>query len=1545
MDLNGIQNVGEFYSHHYLDSLLENDLKGLFAQWREEDEHTPDKRLNSLSTAFYQAKQNALRARSNDARYKASHAFHVDLLEALGYEYHFHLRYLLEGESVPILGTALRDGQEYLWLVETPFTDEDTSPLEQAVFREQCPPQSQDAELQLPEDLWESLIAEIFRRDNPPRWVILLAGSLVFLFDRTKWGYGQYLLFDLDEVFGRRQTETLRAVAALLGRDALAPDDGIPLHDTLDENSHKHAYGVSQDLKYGVRLAVELLANEYVYYQRTVAKQALYQDEDLARKLTNETLTYLYRLLFLFYAEARGGELSVVPMKSEAYRTGYSLEMLRDLELVPLNTPQAQDGYFIEQSLEKLFLLVNDGYADRPEQLALEGPEIIYEYGFSLPGLHNPLFDRASTPLFSSVKFRNKVLQEVIQLLSLSKEEKYRKHGRGRISYAQLGINQLGAVYEGLLSFSGFFAQEDLYEVKSAKDKKVTPETQTYFIPIDERERYTADEFIYDEMPDGTRQRRRIEKGKFIFRMAGRDREKSASYYTPEVLTQCVVKYSLKELLIDKSADEILKLTICEPAMGSGAFINEALNQLADAYLVRKQDELGERIPADEYREERQKVKAYLAVNNAYGVDLNPTAVELARVSLWLNIIYEGAESPWFGPRLAVGNSLIGARRQVYNAEDILSGEYAKKAPEDVPLGDDQGGFGSRPVGTVYHWLLPDAGMAAFDKDKVIKELAPDKVQAIKDWRKSFTKKVTKAELKTMQALSDAADKLWESHWREREVVLARTKQEIHVWGQASSDDVIASRQRGETISIQQKERELAYLNRPTSPYRRLKLAMDYWCALWFWPIPEAKQLPTRVQYLNEISELFKHATDEFKRLPEQLDLFGTQQKPKQQSFADLPIPNIDILCREYTRLGLVYTVALKMKFQHWEQVFPEVFINQVGFDLILGNPPWVLPEFSETGVLADYDPVIIIKNFTSKQVAEQRHGFISSPHIEEVYIDEYVELSGFKSFTGATTNYSLLGGRVNTYKCFIVLGWSICSENGILGLLHPEGVYDDPKGGNLRSNIYSRLQYHFQFQNELKLFQEIGNRNQFSINVYRKNIAVIKFDHISNIFHPVTIDQCYLSDGEGSVPGIKDLKSHWELRGHKMRINKIDIDALGILVLVFDESGTLPDHARLPSIHSIQITKVLEKFTLQPRKLGSISDKYFVTPSTFWNETTAQTDGYIKRETRFPLTVDEWVISGPHFHVANPLFQTPNKVCNTHRAYTANDLTQIPDNYLPRTNYTPNISIKGYRDRIPLWEERPVTEFYRHVNREMIGQAGERTLINAIVPPGSTSINTVLAISFANNFLLTQFSGFCSSIVYDFFIKSTGKTHLNHNLATLLPLPKDLELSRLVINRTLRLNCITSHYSDLWSELYKIDIRQDRFAKNDPRLKSWETLTSNWQRDVALRTHFERRQALVEIDVLAAMALDLTLDELLTIYRVQFPVLQEHDRRLQFDQHGMIVPVKTVRGVLMVKEEDEKFPEMVPPFTPVDREADYREAWSHFERVLREDNTQESIS
>ena len=125
-----------------------------------------------------------------------------------------------------------------------------------------------------------------------------------------------------------------------------------------------------------------------------------------------------------------------------------------------------------------------------------------------------------------------------------------------------------------------------------------------------------------------------------IYRLSGRDRQKSASYYTPQVLTRCLVKYALKELLRGKTADDILSISVCEPAMGSAAFLNEAINQLAEKCLELKQAELGRRIQHEAYPRELRKVCMYLADRNAFGVDLNPVAVELAEVSLWLNAIY-----------------------------------------------------------------------------------------------------------------------------------------------------------------------------------------------------------------------------------------------------------------------------------------------------------------------------------------------------------------------------------------------------------------------------------------------------------------------------------------------------------------------------------------------------------------------------------------------------------------------------------------------------------------------------------------------------------------------------------------------------------------------------------------------------------------------------------------------------------------------------------------------------------------------------------------
>ncbi|MCP4690857.1 MAG: class I SAM-dependent DNA methyltransferase, partial [Desulfobacterales bacterium] len=324
-------------------------------------------------------------------------------------------------------------------------------------------------------------------------------------------------------------------------------------------------------------------------------------------------------------------------------------------------------------------------------------------------------------------------------------------------------------VYEALLSYNGFFAQTDLYEVKKARDKYNELET-AYFVKPEDLEKYAEDEKVYD--PDGSL--KKFEKGAFIYRLAGRDREKSASYYTPEALTRCLVKYALEELLKGKTADEILTLTVCEPAMGSAAFLNEAVNQLAENYLTRKQKETGRAISHDVYAREKQKVKMYIADNNVFGVDLNPVAVELAEVSLWLNTIHEGGFVPWFGTQLVRGNSLIGARRQVYQTRHLKKPKTKKtplwldRAPARAPLGKKRG------ANAIHHFLLPDRGMADY-KDKVVKKIAAGEFKKIASWRRSFIKPFGDDQIEQLKTLSRAVDNLWETHTANLRHIKTRT--------------------------------------------------------------------------------------------------------------------------------------------------------------------------------------------------------------------------------------------------------------------------------------------------------------------------------------------------------------------------------------------------------------------------------------------------------------------------------------------------------------------------------------------------------------------------------------------------------------------------------------------------------------------------------------------------------------------------------------------------------------------------------------------------
>ncbi|MEZ4329956.1 MAG: hypothetical protein R3B40_32300 [Polyangiales bacterium] len=204
--------------------------------------------------------------------------------------------------------------------------------------------------------------------------------------------------------------------------------------------------------------------------------------------------------------------------------------------------------------------------------------------------------------------------------------------------------------------------------------------------------------------------------------------------------------------------------------------------------------------------------------------------------------------------------------------------------------------------------------------------------------------------------------------------------------------------------------------------------------------------------------------------------------------------------------------------------------------------------------------------------------------------------------------------------------------------------------------------------------------------------------------------------------------------------------------------------------------------------------------------------------------------------------------------------------------------------------------------------------------------------------------------MVCDFYIKSTGKSDVYPTTFADLPLPSDSDISRLMVARGLRLNCLTRPYADLWTRLHTDALSHDAPTKPDPRAGSYAHLTSAWTWDTPLRTPFERRQALVELDALAALSLNMTLDELLLIYRVQFPVLQQYERETFYDQRGKIVFTvnRGLSGVGLTRPQWEEIrhaqagdplPDwaadqqgaFVAPFDSCDREADMAQAYEAF--------------
>ncbi|MGW7356338.1 class I SAM-dependent DNA methyltransferase [Streptomyces sp. NPDC054802] len=1680
MTYDSLVNRGDYFSAHYLAEVFPKDLKsGLLAKWKEREEEakaaaasdataedtepaaapaadalpvTPRLGLRALRRPYFKSRAYFADAAGDDTedsdaltydrpewRTRAAE-LNASVLRAFGYDAKPHTLTVRRADTPHEVEVA--HAEPGLVALDCGWAAEPDAALDPDGSGRLLNPLRLDGQSTI--TTGSKLASFLFASEDAPRYVLLLAGGVIVLADRAAWGEGRYLAASLDTALDRNNTkdgQELDTLAALFGADSLrTPEEGgeNPLAGLVDKST-KHAVGVSSELRDGLRESVELIANEVLERIRShgVRAEEVRDLPELGRQLTRESLRYLYRILFLLYAEARP-ELGILPSDYPEYHQGYGLgrlgELVAERDLVG---EKAREGFYLYESLDLLFRKVQDGYRPRRTHgaAASETAAVSEDIGLRFEPLHSKLFEGGSIRLIGArsvqdpchdedetgdtryldTRLRNATLYQVLRKLMLTKGRKGERGGF--ISYAQLGINQLGAVYEGLMSYSGFVAGEELYEVAKGGD----PKDGSWLVPASKADEY-ADAVFVRRRDDETGEERRVRyrPGAFVYRLSGRDRQTSASYYTPESLTKVTVQLALQHRLdqdgTKTEARELLDWKICEPALGSGAFLNEAINQVAAEYLRRRQEETGEAIDTEKYPVELQKVKAYIALHNSYGVDLNETAVELAEVSLWLNTMHPGMEAPWFGLHLRRGNSLIGGRREIYGPERLKKGGWLGTTPERFPLTAAAEGL---PEGSVHHFLLPAKEWGAVAAEKEAKALAPEDAKRLAAWRKAITKPPTAKQTARLQGLARRAEYLWGLVCRRLEISERDISRRIDVWG-AESEWL---RQPVEAV---QREDVLADLEAVDTPYWRLKTLMDAWCALWFWPAQKAALLDGSDQayeraavaapaltpeaaaedegvlmawevdalpgFGDDAKQLSLTREDVDRRrargtrksaggaqrrevvplagLDDWLDfaesLLGTQEVPADslisefESLSELSPYEDDLpdymgmdrahhLESRYPWSGAARDVAAQQGFFHWELEFAEAF-RRGGYDLQVGNPPWVRPRWQEDQVLAELEPWFVLAEKPSAEEWRLRKADLLGTHAkgQGYLLGELAAHAGAAAVLGSSAAYPLLlGTQGDLYRAFMAQVWQHIAPHGSAGLIHPDTHFGGIREGVIRAAAYRHLRVHAHFVNSANwAFEDLNRSAEFGMHVYGTPQEP-DFLHVSELRGADVLPNSLADDGRGPTPGIKHHGS-WDIRPHRERVVRVNATLLASWQAL---TGSTDGAAQAPLLYPVLVSEqgAIEALAAHPRSLAD----YGPMISSGYHETGTRKEGLIRWGNEAVPELADVILQGPHFTSALPFSKEPRIPCRSNRDWDSLEATGLPEAYVPVTNHVRATDEAAYLAAQDSWLGKPSTSYFRLVWRRMIPFDSSRCLHAALVPPGPAHIHAVQSMALADERLTTLSAGFWASLPLDYLLRITGRADLTPSGAKQMPAPDpDHPLAPALLLRTLRLNALTSHYAPLWANLFDPTWGgyEDWANPRWPNLKPLSSgLKPTWEYSTPLRSEHERRAALVELDALVAVWVGITADQLIVIYKSRYPQLYDYESASYFDINGRkIAGDFNTYGHGQTKQDYLDLidhltdPDSTPPpagytapFYKADREAEMRAAHAHFQARL----------
>ena len=427
------------------------------------------------------------------------------------------------------------------------------------------------------------------------KWALCMTGPVIRIYDASQTYARRFAEFDLEMT--TQDPATVDLFCALLGAGGF--NDTDTALDRAVILSEQHRAAVRTSLQQGVHDAVLSLLQAFAGAHRR--SRAIPLDE-----LFDESLVVIYRILFLLFAEAR----ALVPKWHPVYRDSYTIESLRE------STERERKPAGLWESIQAIARLAHHGC--RAGTLRV-------------PPFNGRLFSPLHAPLADAVSLDDGAVREAILSLTTRRQGTIRRP----IAYADLGVEQLGGVYERILDYA---------PARSAD----RPRSLT-------------------------------------LRPVGR-RKATGTFYTPRALTEFMVRRALAPLVRDASSEQILALRIVDPAMGSGAFLVAACRYLSAAYesaLIRE----GALSATDIEDADRARFRRVIAVRCLFGVDINPMAVQLARLSLWLATLARDKPLTFLDHHLRVGNSLVGA-----SIEDVLRRPQSHKRPaaqrEQLPLFD-----------------------------------------------------------------------------------------------------------------------------------------------------------------------------------------------------------------------------------------------------------------------------------------------------------------------------------------------------------------------------------------------------------------------------------------------------------------------------------------------------------------------------------------------------------------------------------------------------------------------------------------------------------------------------------------------------------------------------------------------------------------------------------------------------------------------------------------------------------------------------------------